>query len=47
MEAITCIKERRSIRKFKPEAVEHEVVREIFCAVLEKYTDYKIYCSRR
>ena len=29
MEAITCIKERRSIRKFKPEAVEHEVVREI------------------
>ncbi|MCI9475436.1 MAG: nitroreductase [Emergencia sp.] len=29
MEAITCIKERRSIRKFKPEVVDHEVVREI------------------
>lgn len=32
MEAIKCIETRRSIRKFKPEQVPHEVMQEIVSA---------------
>jgi len=32
MEAIECIKSRRSIRKFKPDAIDHSVIENIICA---------------
>lgn len=32
METLTCIRERRSIRKFKPEAVDHETIQQIIAA---------------
>lgn len=48
MNAVECIKTRRSVRKFTDEMVSVDTVREIvelasYAAIMEEYTGYQIY----
>ena len=51
MDAITCIKTRRSIRKFKSDKVSPEIIKDIVLtasyAPSEEHSDYPLYCHNR
>lgn len=50
MDAITCIKTRRSVRKFKNEEISKDIIEDLVLAASyapswKKYSDYPLYCN--